>query len=80
MKIAILTNILNPYRKAFFHELNQQLTGNGDSFKVFVMSADEYDRQWEYEDCAEDYTVLLKCRCLRIRNLPLYFNRDLKSA
>lgn len=79
MKILILTNILNPYRKAFFDEMNRQLESAGGSLRVLVMSRTEYDRQWKYEDYATDYSVLLKCRSFRVRNLPFYFNRDLEQ-
>lgn len=79
MKILILTNILNPYRKAFFDEMNRQLKELGGSLRVLVMSRTEYDRQWKYEDYATDYSVLLKCRSFRVRNLPFYFNQDLEQ-
>lgn len=79
MKILILTNILNPYRKAFFDEMNRQLESGGGSLRVLVMSRTEYDRQWKYEDYATNYSVLLKCRSFRVRNLPFYFNRDLEQ-
>lgn len=79
MKILILTNILNPYRKAFFDEMNRQLESAGGSLRVLVMSRTEYDRQWKYEDYATNYSVLLKCRSFRVRNLPFYFNRDLEQ-
>lgn len=79
MKILILTNILNPYRKAFFDEMNRQLESAGGSLRVLVMSRTEYDRQWKYEDYATDYSVLLKCWSFRVRNLPFYFNQDLEQ-
>lgn len=79
MRVLILTNILNPYRKAFFDEMNRQLESAGGSLRVLVMSRTEYDRQWKYEEYATDYSVLLKCWSFRVRNLPFYFNKDLEQ-
>ena len=78
MTIVLLTNILNPYRKAFYDELSKQCKERGDSFRVLVMSAREYNREWEYDDYKAEYSILLKNRTFRIKHLPIYFNQDLK--
>ena len=73
MNIVLLTNILNPYRKAFYDELYRQCGEKGHPFHVLVMSPRKYD------DYKGDYTVLLKCRAYRIKHLPIYHNPDLKK-
>lgn len=79
MNIVLLTNILNPYRKAFYDELYRQCGEKGHQFHVLVMSPKEYNREWKYDDYKGDYTVLLKCRAYRIKHLPIYHNPDLKK-
>lgn len=79
MNIVLLTNILNPYRKAFYDELYRQCKEKENQFHVLVMSPGEYNREWKYDDYKGDYTVLLKCRAYRIKHLPIYHNPDLKK-
>lgn len=79
MNIVLLTNILNPYRKAFYDELYKQCMERGYQFHVLVMSPGEYNREWKYDDYKGDYTVLLKCKAYRIKHLPIYHNPDLKK-
>jgi glycosyltransferase involved in cell wall biosynthesis len=79
MNIVLLTNILNPYRKAFYDELYRQCEEKGHQFHVLVMSPREYNREWKYDDYKGNYTVLLKCRAYRIKHLPVYHNPDLKK-
>jgi len=79
MKIVLLTNILNPYRKAFYDELYEQCKKKGHQFHVLVMSPKEYNREWNYEDYKGDYSILLQCRTYRIKHLPIYINRDMKK-
>jgi len=77
MNIVLLTNILNPYRKAFYDELFRQCTEKGHIFHVLVMSAEEYNREWHYEDYQGPYSILLQCKAFRIGHLPIYINQDL---
>lgn len=79
MKIVLLTNILNPYRKAFYDELSKQCRKMGHLFYVLVMSEGEYNREWHYDDYKGDYSILLKCKAFRIKHLPIYWNPDLKK-
>ncbi len=79
MNIVLLTNILNPYRKAFYDELYRQCGERGHLFHVLVMSPKEYNREWKYEDYKRDYSILLKCRTFRIKHLPIYHNPDLRK-
>ena len=79
MKMVLLTNILNPYRKAFYDELAKQCKDMGHVLHVLVMSEREYNREWYYEDYKADYSILLKCKAFRIRHLPIYWNPDLKK-
>lgn len=79
MHIVLLTNILNPYRKAFYDELARQCKEMGHVFHVLVMSEREYNREWQYEDYKGDYSILLQCKAFRIKHLPIYWNPDLKK-
>lgn len=79
MKLVLLTNILNPYRKAFYDELSKQCKERGDLFHVLVMSPKEYNREWDYENYKGEYSILLKNRTFRIKHLPIYLNADLKN-
>lgn len=79
VNIVLLTNILNPYRKAFYDELHRQCGERGHLFHVLVMSPKEYNREWNYEDYKGDYSILLKCKAFRIKHLPIYHNPDLKK-
>ena len=79
MNIVLLTNILSPYRKAFYDELSKQCKEMGHLFYVLVMSESEYNREWHYEEYKGDYSILLKCKTFRIKHLPIYWNPDLKK-
>lgn len=79
MNIVLLTNILNPYRKAFYDELYKQYKQKEHQFYVLVMSPKEYNREWNYEDYKGDYSILLQCRTYQIKHLPIYQNPDLKK-
>ncbi len=60
MKIALLTNILTPYRCSFFDKLHEQLKQKNGDFRVFVMTESLPLRPWTYQDLSRDYTELLK--------------------
>lgn len=79
MKMVLLTNILSPYRRVFFDEIALQCKKVGDTFSVLVMSPEEYDREWHYEEYKTEYTILLKCKTFRIKHIPIYINVDLKE-
>lgn len=77
MRLAILTNILTPYRKFFFDTLNEELERRGSSMRVFVMSESEPNRSWSYSDFQTSYTVLLKSRAFDLKGIYLHINPDL---
>ena len=77
MRLAILTNILTPYRKFFFDTLNEELERRGSSMRVFAMSESEPNRSWSYSDLQTSYTVLLKSRAFDLKGIYLHFNPDL---
>lgn len=79
MNIVLLTNILTPFRKAFYDELNVQCKKQGHVFHVLVMTEREFNRQWHYEEYKGEYSILLKSRSIRIKHIPFYFNPDLKE-
>lgn len=62
MKVAVLTNILTPYRIRFFDQLQNVLRKEQGSLKVFVMTAELPMRPWTYQDLQREYTELLKGR------------------
>lgn len=80
MNIVLLTNILTPYRKAFFDEVYNQCVADGQSdFRVICMAAGESDRQWKYEDLREKYTFLLKGSSIRVKNYDIHFCQDVEE-
>lgn len=76
-KIALYTNILSPYRKHLFDLIYEECKDRGIDFKVFVMSATEPDRNWEYDTYKAPYTQLLECKTLVVRHAYIHFNRNL---
>lgn len=74
MKIAIVTNILTPYRIFFFDKLNETLAKNGDVLKVYSMCKEKGDRTWKYDDLKRDYTDLLPGFKFCIKGLYVFFN------
>lgn len=59
MKMAILTNLLTPYRKFFFDVLSEELISVNGELRVFVMEETENNRPWVYRDFATSYSELL---------------------
>jgi len=48
MRLAILTNILTPYRMRFYNELNTQLRLMNGELCVYVMTDELPLRPWTY--------------------------------
>lgn len=59
MRIAVVTNILTPYRMRFYKEMHEQLTERGGAFKVYAMTKELPLRPWNYETLKEGFTELL---------------------
>lgn len=78
-KIVLLTNILSPYRKAFYQAMYEQGKAYDIDFRVLLMNDTESDRQWRYEDYCGDYSTLLKKKVLFGKKDSLYINTDLKE-
>lgn len=78
-KLVLLTNILSPYRKAFYQAMYEQGKAYDIDFRVLLMNDTESDRQWKYEDYCGDYSVLLKKKVLFGKADSLYINTDLKE-
>ena len=76
-KIVLLTNILSPYRKAFYQAMYEQGKAYDIDFRVLLMNDTESDRQWRYEDYCGDYSILLKKKVLFGKVDSLYINTDL---
>ena len=77
MKIAIVTNILTPYRKRFYDELNEQLQIEKGELRVFVMTDELPLRPWKYDDLKEGYTELLSCKKVFIKGEDFLFDKDI---
>lgn len=78
-KIVLLTNILSPYRKAFYQAMYEQGKTCDIDFRVLLMNDTESDRQWRYEEYCGEYSTLLKKRVLFGKADSLYINTDLKE-
>lgn len=59
MKIAIVTNLLTPYRMRFYGEMNKQLLERGGELKVYVMTSELPLRPWTYDNLKDSFTELL---------------------
>lgn len=79
MKVVLLTNILSPYRKFFFDELNNQFKDSGIIFLVLVMATTEPDRKWTYYEFKGEYTKLLKHKTIKIGSSMVHVNFGLKK-
>lgn len=78
-KIVLLTNILSPYRKAFYQAMYEQGKAYDIDFCVLLMNDTESGRQWRYEDYCGDYSILLKKKVFFGKTDSLYINTDLKE-
>lgn len=80
MKFVIYTNILTPYRRHFYDLLFDECKLQGDEFTVLVMTENEPNRSWHYNELKTEYTVLLK-GCTFARGEAYYhFNSNLIST
>ena len=59
MRLAIVTNIITPYRRNFYEEINKVLQREGGELRVFAMTDSLPLRPWTYEDLKSSYTELL---------------------
>lgn len=74
MKIALVTNILTPYRKRFYDELSKQLQEANGELKVYVMTNDLPLRPWNYEALKAPYTELMSGKKIFIKGQDILFN------
>lgn len=79
MKIVIVTNILTPYRIAFYKEFDQQLKDQNGELKVFVLTDNLPLRPWRYEDLKQSFTVLVPGKKIFIRGEDYLFNIQINS-
>lgn len=75
MKIAIVTNILTPYRIFLFDKLHQELLRDGDEFRVYAMCKSKSDRPWQYEQYKREYTEALPSYQINLKGFYLFFNK-----
>lgn len=78
-RVVLLTNILSPYRKAFYQSMYEQGKTCDIDFRVLLMNDTESDRQWRYEEYCGEYSTLLKKRVLFGKADSLYISTDLKE-
>lgn len=76
MKIAIITNIITPYRKRFYDEMFAQLIASGDEFRVYTMTDSLPLRPWTFEDLKSSYMTLLpgKKIVFKMQDMDIIFN------
>ena len=79
MKLAIVTNILTPYRINFFDELNIKLNERGDELRVYAMCKEKSDRPWKYEELKREYTEVLPGSKIKIKGTFVFFNNVRKA-
>jgi glycosyltransferase involved in cell wall biosynthesis len=77
MKLAILTNILTPYRIPLFEAMRARVK----SLRVFVMAGREENRDWDLPHAAFEWEVLPGWHLrLRSRAVSLHVNRRVGGA
>lgn len=76
MRIAVVTNIITPYRKRFYDEMFTQLRTAGDEFRVYAMTDSLPLRPWTFEDLKSSYMTLLpgKKIVLKMQDMDILFN------
>jgi glycosyltransferase involved in cell wall biosynthesis len=77
MKIALITNILTPYRSFFYDKLNNHLLNLNIDFKVFVMAETESNRNWYYNQYKTSYTELMEN--INLGKRDIYINKHIKK-
>ena len=80
MKILLITNILTPYRIAFYDALFESFDNSGDEFTIFVMEETEPNRCWNYADFSRPYTTLLPGKTLSRGGIFIPINFGVKKA
>ena len=78
-RIVLLTNMLTPYRKAFFGELAEQGASQNIEFRILVMMENASNRTWEYSDLQSYNTELLKRCVLFGKSDTLCYNTNLRK-
>lgn len=78
-KVVLLTNILSPYRSAFYQCMYERGKQKEIEFSVLLMNDTESNRQWKYEEFQGEYTYLLKRRVFFGKKDSLYINTDLEE-
>lgn len=79
MKIMLLTNILTPFRIYFYDQLYSHMKNRNIEFKVFVMTATEPGRTWEYSKFKREYTELLSGKLYEFSGIHIIINPQIKK-
>lgn len=79
MKYLILTNIMTPYRRFFYDELQKRAKVQGDEFHVILMAETEPNRNWNYKDYKTEYSEVLKGKTITIDNIFVHINWGVKE-
>ena len=77
IKIVLLTNILSPYRRAFYKAMYENGKDLGIDFVVLLMNDTESDRNWDFDSYSLCNTILLSKRVFLGKKDSLYINTDL---
>lgn len=78
-KLVLLTNIMSPYRNAFFQAMYERGKEKGIDFHVLLMNDTEGNRQWNYADYPGEYSTLLQKKVYFDRRDTVYLNTDLEE-
>lgn len=79
MNIAVLTDVLTPYRISFYRKMFEVCNESSDCFVTLVMGNSSSYRRWTYDEYKEEFTVLLKNKHLVINRIDVYINPIIKT-
>lgn len=74
MKVALITNILTPYRSYFYDALFNEFDNKGIQFHVFVMTETGMNKKWFYNDLKRSYTTLMEGKKIWLKGQLLLYN------
>ena len=75
MKIAVIHNIITPYRVDLFNTVAKFCTHHNIKFKVFYEALKEKRRSWDIKDFKLEHEYeILESMALRLKGKEIYFN------
>lgn len=74
MNVALVTNILTPYRCYFYDSLFNEFKDKDVQFHVFVMTETGMNKKWYYDDYKKSYTTLMEGEKIWVKGQLLLYN------